>query len=91
MQLSSEYREADVQQRPLTGVIGGRTDHRCDSRRVRGEEGVSFGPEPDLGEAVVFCGLGQEDQVVEGKAKVTRPGLESECGLRARSVAAAWW
>lgn len=65
---------------PLTGEMGGRTGQRWDSSRVTDADGVSFGPDPERG--VVLCGLGQEDQVVEGNARVMGPRSESEDGLR---------
>lgn len=38
---------------------------------------------------MVLCRLGQEDQVVEGKVSVTRPGSESKDGLRPGSMSAS--
>lgn len=65
--------------------MGGRTGQRRDSSRAADAEGVSFGRDPERG--VVLCGLGQEDQVAEGKAKVT----ESEDGWTPGSADASWW
>lgn len=73
---------------PLTGEIGGRTGQRWDSSRVTDAEGVRFGPDPERG--VVLCELGQEDQVVEGKARLMRPRSESKDRLGTGATEASW-
>lgn len=74
---------------PLTGEIEGRTGQRRDSSRAADAEEVEFGPEPWRG--VDLCGLGQDDQVAEGKASVMGPRLDSEDGSGAGREGVSGW
>jgi len=74
---------------PPAGEMGGSTDQRRDSSRVPDADGVGGGPDPAEREGVVLCGLGQEDQVAEGKAVVTRARSEAVAGWRRRSGGAS--
>lgn len=67
---------------PLTGEMGGRTDQRCDVQScLSTTTGDEVKPDPNPGRGVILhCGLGQDCQVSEGKARVVGSGLGSRNG-----------
>lgn len=66
---------------PLTGEIEGRTGQRRDSSRAAGPQGLRFGD-------VELLGLGQDDQVAEGKVteagRTGRPPEDGSASVRER-------